>query len=206
MPVVATTRSPSNDPAASTDGDWVGEMKKKSRGSKAVRPQTKGAAEPKRASSAAARKLTRRETFRRVRDWGLIALVVGTGTWWLVDDVRADIREHDLTRIGAGAPVVVQIHDPQCPTCRALQREVRAALKAFDTGAIDYVVANIRTDKGRALADAHGVGHVTLLLFDGTGERLQTLSGMRREPALREAFRRHLAKSARRARAAGAEG
>lgn len=172
-------------------------MKKNRRPSKAEKPKAKPAPGSSRVSQQAAQKLTRRETFRQVRDWGLISLVLGAGAWWLVNDVRADIRDHDLTRIGTGTPVVVQIHDPQCPTCRALQREVRAALTAFDDGALDYVVANIRTDEGRALADAHGVGHVTLLLFDGNGKRLQTLSGMRRESALRAAFSRHLAKSRR---------
>ena len=168
--------------------------KNKARGAKPRQP-SKAAPKSNRISSDAARKLSRRETLRQFRDWGILGTVVAAGGWWLVQDVRADMAEHDLSRIGAGAPVVVQVHDPQCPTCRALQREVRDALRGFEDGSIEYVIANIRTAEGRALAQAHGVGHVTLLLFDGDGNRLQTLSGMRQAPVLRAAFQRHVAAS-----------
>ncbi len=120
-----------------------------------------------------------------------IATVGGIG-WYVVSEVRAGIEEADLSKIGNGIPTIVQIHDPQCPTCQTLQREARAALDQFDDGELQYLVANIRQDKGQRFASKHGVPHVTLLLFDGAGEHRQTLSGPNTAENLERAFRQHL--------------
>ena len=37
---------------------------------------------------------------------------------------------HDLSVLGQGQPVVVQIHDPGCPTCRRLKSAVTTAMKS----------------------------------------------------------------------------
>ena len=134
----------------------------------------------------------RRDLFRKVASGGLVLAAVGGVGWYFVEEVRATIREEDLSQIGNGIPAVVQIHDPQCPTCRALQSEVRDALEAFDSAELQYLVANIRSDEGRRLANAHGVGHVTLLLFDGAGERREVLAGPNSASYLERAFRRHI--------------
>lgn len=125
--------------------------------------------------------------------------VVGTAAagglgWYLVEEVQATIREDDFTQIGNGIPTIVQIHDPQCNHCAALQRETREALSAFDDDELQYVVANTRTAKGSNLARAHGVSHVTLLLFDGEGNRQGTLVGRNSSEYLEEVFRRHIGK------------
>ena len=62
---------------------------------------------------------------------GPVAALAGGGGWYLVDEVMATISEQDLTKIGNGIPSVVQIHDPQCSRCIALQNETRKAMKAF---------------------------------------------------------------------------
>lgn len=125
--------------------------------------------------------------------------VVGTAAagglgWYLVEEVQATIREDDFTQIGNGIPTIVQIHDPQCSHCAALQRETRKALSAFDDDELQYVVANTRTTKGSSLARSHGVSHVTLLLFDGEGNRQATLVGRNSSEYLEEVFRRHIGK------------
>ena len=128
---------------------------------------------------------------------GLMALaVVGSIGWYLVEEVRATNREHDLSQLGNGIATVVQIHDPRCPTCKALQRETRDAIKAFGPDEIQYLVANIRTKEGRAFARAHRVDHVTLLLFDGRGNRRDTLVGRNTAKTLERVFRRHVKRSA----------
>ena len=137
---------------------------------------------------------SRRDFLRKARNGGIALAVVGGGSWYLIDTVRASMREHDLSRIGNGVPTVVQIHDPQCPQCVALQRETRDALCEFDDGQLQYVVANIRSPEGRQLATTHRVGHVTLLLFDPAGERRTTLYGPKDADYLTLAFRRHVAK------------
>lgn len=139
-------------------------------------------------------KTSRRDLLKKVRNGGLLALVAGGGGWYLVQDVRATIREHDLTQIGNGIPSVVQIHDPQCPQCLALQSETRDAMAAFDDGELQYLIADISRQDGRQLAAAHDVNHVTLLLFDAQGNRRDVLVGHNTSAYLEEIFRRHAAR------------
>ncbi len=134
----------------------------------------------------------RRVFLRKIRNGSVAALVVGTGGWFLIGKVRATMREQDLTQIGNGKPTVVQIHDPQCSQCVALQREARDALCEIGDADLQYVVANIRSTEGRQLAAAHGVGHVTLLLFDGEGKRRGVLAGPNKREYLTDMFRSHL--------------
>ena len=58
---------------------------------------------------------------------------------------------------------------------------------------IQYLVANIRQTEGRELAAAHGVSHVTLLLFDGEGNRRGVLAGERSSDLLLVEFKRLIA-------------
>lgn len=136
--------------------------------------------------------ISRRDALTKIRNWGLLGVLTAGGGWYLVDDVMATIAEQDLSRVGNGKPTVVQIHDPQCNQCLALQSETRTALKTIEDGSLQYVVANIRTDEGRAFAAAHRVSHVTLLLFDGSGKRRNVLTGHRNSDTLAAAFRSHV--------------
>ncbi len=137
---------------------------------------------------------TRRAFLKKIRTGAVAAIAGGGVSWYLIDTVRATIREQDLSHIGNGVPAVVQIHDPQCPKCVALQRETRDALCGFDETELQFLVANIRSAEGGKLAAAHGVGHVTLLLFDGSGLRRAVLTGPNESKYLTSAFRRHLAR------------
>lgn len=101
--------------------------------------------------------------------------------------------EHDLTRIGQGKPVVVQVHDPTCTICTALQGETRAALRDFGECDMLYLIADIKQEAGFAFQAKHNVPHVTLVLFDGAGEVQQVLSGMRDSAELKTIFAGHFA-------------
>lgn len=138
---------------------------------------------------------TRRDVLRKFRNGGIAVAVLGGGGWFAVQDVQATMREHDLTRIGNGTPTIVQIHDPNCSMCVALQKETRAALKGFEDDQIQFLVANIRDSRGKKLASEHGVGHVTLLLFDGKGNRREIMRGTNDRSVLEPAFRRFLAQA-----------
>ena len=174
-------------------------MKRQKHKAKAGKPRkTATTAAPAAEAQASAKKprnmFSRRDAMRTV-----VLVVAGTAAvgglgWYLVEEVQATIREDDFTQIGNGIPTVVQIHDPQCTHCAALQRETRKALSAFDNDELQYVVANIRTAKGSSLARSHGVSHVTLLLFDGAGNRQGTLVGTNSSEYLEEVFRRHIGK------------
>ncbi|MEM7505947.1 MAG: hypothetical protein AAF415_04320 [Pseudomonadota bacterium] len=169
-------------------------QRRKSKSAKAAAPQETPKSAPK-AATKATRPKTRRETMRLFANIGIIgggAVALGGGAWYLVSDVHASAVESDLSRIGNGTPTVVQIHDPQCQLCLALQIEARAALENFEEEELQYVVANIRQTDGRRLAARHGVGHVTLLLFDGDGTMREVLAGQNTAEYLTDAFRLHL--------------
>lgn len=149
------------------------------------------------APAPAKKALTRREVIGWAKGGAVGLAVVGTIGYLTVSSVMATHAEMDLTRIGNGTPAVVQIHDPGCPTCTALQREARDAVGMLDDGVLTFVVANIKTDEGRDFANRHGVGHVTLLLLDGDGAVRNVLTGMRSADELRVTFERHIAAGAR---------
>ncbi|WP_420333470.1 hypothetical protein [Roseibium sp.] len=130
----------------------------------------------------------RRNFLRLGRNIGIGAVLLG-GTGYVFAQNFVSMRhEHDLTRVANGRPTVVQIHDPQCSLCRSLQADTRKALDMFGEGELDYVVANIRTAKGKTFQNRYGVPHVTLLLFDGKGELQEVLQGQRGAYELRNHF------------------
>ena len=130
----------------------------------------------------------RRNFLRLGRNIGIGAVLLG-GTGYVFAQNFVSMRhEHDLTRVANGRPTVVQIHDPQCSLCRSLQADTRKALDMFEDGDLDYVVANIRTAKGKTFQNRYGVPHVTLLLFDGKGDLQEVLQGQRGAYELRNHF------------------
>ena len=130
----------------------------------------------------------RRHFLRKARNYAVGIAVAGSAGLFVTQYVRSAIHEHDLSRLNNGRPTVVQIHDPQCPICQALQREARKALKHFDDDQLDFLIANIRSSEGRAFANRYGVPHVTLLLIDSEGDLKSALQGQREADELRSEF------------------
>lgn len=139
----------------------------------------------------AAPKLTRRNVLGWAGGGALGAAVLAGGAYGGTKWFQAYQFEHDLTRIGKGKPTVVQVHDPQCPTCTALQRETRKAMKQFGECDLLYLVADIKQPEGATFALKHNVPHVTLVLMDGEGTVTQILSGMRNRDELRVILAAH---------------
>lgn len=147
------------------------------------------------ANASDATDLSRRATLKKLRNWAIVGAVsIGAG-WYLVGETTAMIAEHDLSRVGNGKPAVVQIHDPQCPRCRALQQETRRALSDLDDPNVQYLVANIKSSSGQQFASKHQVAHITLVLFDGQGRRRAILRGNRSSSELLDSFKIHLGSS-----------
>ena len=109
-----------------------------------VKPTGKQRRAAKAAEPVEQKGLRRRNLLLKLRNYSLAAAVLGGGGYIAVAKVQDAMAEVDLSRIGDGIPTVVQIHDPQCSQCLALQREARAAMSEFGDGEIKYVVANIR--------------------------------------------------------------
>ena len=121
------------------------------------------------------------------------AVVIGGAGTYAATSIMADLAERDLTRLGQGTPTIVQIHDPTCNDCSLLQSETRAALRSFDDDDIGFLVADLNSTDGAAFAREHGVGRVTLMLFDGDGRPVDVMTGVRGRDALRIRFERFLA-------------
>jgi hypothetical protein len=86
-------------------------------------------------------------------------------------------QERDLSVIGNGTPTIVQVMDTGCHLCQQLQRNSKSALSPY-TDDVQWRVANISTSDGLAFARRQGVEHVTLILFDGNGQRVRVISGV----------------------------
>ncbi|HAA90900.1 MAG TPA: hypothetical protein DCE33_00545 [Rhodospirillaceae bacterium] len=172
----------------------AGPMKRKARKQQLRKNARRRNAEPQQAGQKSDRDADpgRREFMGFLRSWGLIVAGVGGGAWYLIDDFVSTMQELDLTKIGNGIPAVVQVHDPECPRCRRLQSETREAMDSFDDNELQYLVANIQNTSGRDFAASHGVGNVTLLLFDADGKRQTTLVGISSSKSLVSTFRRHI--------------
>ncbi len=162
---------------------------KRSKNSSRPTRRKKNATVPSRSSAPVP---SRRQVLSGWAKTGLGIAVVGGGAGLLLTrTVQADIREHDLGRIGQGVPMVVQVHDPMCPTCLSLQKQVRKAMKAFGEDELQYAIASLDKPDGRDLAIRNGVGKITLLLFDARGERQAILHGPNTAERLEPIFRRH---------------
>lgn len=136
--------------------------------------------------------VSRRDAMARLGWIGAGSLaVLGVGGA-LAMDFSSKQAEADLSKIGQGVPTIVQIHDPGCSMCRSLQKETRAALKQFDDDEVTYLVANIKTLDGASFSSDMGMGNVTLILFDGDGERVHTVQGVTPRDELEATFREHL--------------
>jgi len=143
-------------------------------------------------------RLHRRDMLVNIGIYSAGAAVILGGGGYLARDVVASVSEHDLSTLGNGVPAVVQIHDPNCSLCTALQREARSAACEFDDGSLQFLVANLQTPEGRQLASQHGVGSVTLLLFDGDGQMQSVLAGSNTAENLKPAFALHVEQYANR--------
>ena len=136
------------------------------------------------AKAAPAAGMTRRDMLKLGRNGAIGVAVLGGAGYVSAGWYQEFLAEHDLTRLGQGKPAVVQVHDPQCPICLALQHETREAMKQFGECDLLYLVADIKQENGAAFAAKHNVPHVTLLLLDGQGEVTQVLRGPRQQAEL----------------------
>ena len=135
---------------------------------------------------------SRRKWLDYARNGAITLAVLGSGGGYLAYSTNAKMHEQDLTRIGQGTPTIVQIHDPNCSVCARLQRNTKSALGAFSEGEIEYVVANIKSSKGKAFAERNAVPHITLMLYDGKGELKHILRGPQEVSTLEIEFKKLL--------------
>lgn len=93
----------------------------------------------------------------------------------------------DLDVIGSGEAVAVQVFDQNCPQCRRLGENAKQALSNLEHPPA-WREVNINTSHGRQFAGEQGVGHVTIVLFDGSGQRANVIEGVTSVAELESAF------------------
>lgn len=130
-------------------------------------------------SGAAAPARTAKQVSQSRRKWLLAAVgtvgAVGGGSALHAWDTRSR-EQHDLSAIGQGTPVVVQVHDRSCPTCRRLKSVMGEVMNNRED--VLYRVADLAKPEGKAIAQEYNVPKVTLLFFDGRGKHQYTHSGL----------------------------
>lgn len=115
----------------------------------------------------------------------VVAVVLGTAAVGINAFETNHRTLHDLEVIGQGEPVIVQIHDPGCSTCRRLKNIVTNAIGSDDS--VLYRLADVTSSEGKALQDKYSVPHVTLLYFDGSGKHVHTTTGIQTVGDIRDA-------------------
>ena len=98
----------------------------------------------------------------------IIALLV-LGMLWLVVSNLPRGYSRDLTQIGKGKNVVVQVHDHNLVGSIDLMEALNKVRPEYATS-VEFVVADLLTPEGQAFATSHNVSSVTLVFFapDGT--------------------------------------
>lgn len=95
---------------------------------------------------------------------------------------------YDLSVIGKGVPVVVQVYDSDCSTCVALRANIVQIENEFGSDALQIKVADLKTQPGRIFAATYGVSYTTLVFFDPEGTVLEVQSGVQSAEILRQTF------------------
>ena len=170
---------PSNQASGQGNG-----QKSSQKSGQANSKKSQNKAGPKKAGQSKPR--SRRDLFKYA-GIGVLAIAGAVGIHQY--DVRAKTL-HDLSIVGEGEPVVVQVHDPSCQLCRQLKSSTQTALKSLPH--IQYRIADLTTNKGREIGQQYRVGKVTLLLFDEKGDHVHTVTGVTPADQLKQTFERFL--------------
>lgn len=145
-------------------------------------------ATPSRKPHTRAGKAPRRFRPRRLMRCLLITLaILAVPVTWLILEEREARALADLSVIGSGEPVAVQVFDQGCPDCRRLRDNAERALDNIDAPPA-WRMVSINTSQGARFASAQMVDHVTILLFDGQGERADVIRGVATTDELETAF------------------
>ncbi|TFH88496.1 hypothetical protein EQG41_01275 [Billgrantia azerbaijanica] len=126
--------------------------------------------------------------YRLLRGLLITLAILAVPMAWLVVEERHARQLADLSVIGSGEPVVVQVFDQRRRESRRLRDNAEQALANLDRPPA-WRVVNINTTEGTRFANQHLVGPVTLVLFDAVGRRSRVIEGAASVDELEAAFR-----------------
>lgn len=131
------------------------------------------------ASKRATKSVTRKRAFsarRLVRSLLIALAILAVPVAWFAMEAYQARAVTDLSVIGSGEPVVVQVHEPGCVSCEQLLEQTQEARSRLDEP-LSLRRVNITTASGRRFADDHGVMQSTLVLFDARGQVMEVRRG-----------------------------
>lgn len=116
----------------------------------------------------------------------IIAIFI-LGMLWLVVANLPRGYSRDLSQIGKGKNVVVQVHDHNLVGSIDLMESLNT-LRPEYAGSVEFVVADLLTPEGRAFASTHNVSAVTLVFFAPDGTQRGTVQGVQELSSLRNSL------------------
>lgn len=116
----------------------------------------------------------------------IIAIFI-LGMLWLVVANLPRGYSRDLSQIGKGKNVVVQVHDHNLVGSIDLMESLNT-LRPEYAGSVEFVVADLLTPAGQAFASTHNVSAVTLVFFAPDGTQRGTVQGVQELSSLRNSL------------------
>jgi thioredoxin-like negative regulator of GroEL len=132
--------------------------------------------------------------FARTRAWpkllaiGVIFLAIAIAIWNLPQGYSTD-----LTLIGKGKPALVQVFDPNQVHSLELMETVNG-LRGEYAGKVEFLIADLNREPGRAFAEQQGAKPPALILFASNGVKVTTLSGVQTPEDLKKLLGKLLGK------------
>ncbi len=105
----------------------------------------------------------------------IIALILGAAG--ILINLLPRGYSRDLSQIGKGVNVVVQIHDHNQVSSQLLMDEVNKVRSHYE-GRVTFIVADVYTAEGKAFADKQNFHSAALVFFKPNGEKLAMLQGL----------------------------
>jgi hypothetical protein len=116
----------------------------------------------------------------------------GIGLFVFLEDQR-EAALYDLSIVGQGQPVIVQVHDENCSICRSLKTNVETVLSDFSSSELIYRIADVQTDEGLEFSSQYTPERWrTLLYFSPSGQLVDVQVGLQNLADLRESFTKHI--------------
>jgi len=116
----------------------------------------------------------------------VIALLM-LGLLWLAVSNLPRGYSRDLTQIGKGKNVVVQVHDHNLVGSIDLMESLNKVRPEY-AASVEFIVADLVTPEGQAFATRHNVSSVTLVFFAPDGTPRGTVKGAQDTTSLRNSL------------------
>ena len=116
----------------------------------------------------------------------IIALAM-LGVLWLAVSNLPRGYSRDLTQIGKGKNVVVQVHDHNLVGSIDLMETLNKVRPEY-AASVEFVVADLLTPEGQAFATKHNANSVTLIFFAPDGTQRGAIQGAQDPSSLRNSL------------------